>query len=166
MSTFNFNELVRVDDGSGDVYLLIGDGVRAALTAAGQGTPTINPNAVYEAVKRTMLAHGLAGQSCKDDPGTPYPLIDALTPEGESVAAGKEEIERLAGEIWWALRPILNMPHPLDGSLPKFAAGQATPDPRDEIIADLRGQLATSQANYRNVLSAAGSPAHPKEEKE
>jgi len=93
---------------------------------------------------------------------TPTPASPPAT-AAESVTL----LEEVRDVLTWAatvIRPGSDLRTSMDAVTAKIvaaltAAGQATPDPRDELIADLRGQLATLQANYRNVASAAGKAA-------
>jgi uncharacterized protein YyaL (SSP411 family) len=54
---------------------------------------------VYEEIEQTLLSHRLNGWLCADGEGN-YPLTDILTPDGESIQAGYDEIRMMSDSIY------------------------------------------------------------------
>lgn len=60
-----------------------------------------------EAIQKTIRGHYLSFSREADDETQPYPLVDALTPEGAQIIIGEHEIEYLVDHIMGDLLPIL-----------------------------------------------------------
>jgi hypothetical protein len=53
---------------------------------------------LYEEIEKTLKDYRLSRMQCED--GGAYPLTDALTPPGESIQAGYDEIEMICDSIY------------------------------------------------------------------
>src|SRR5579859_7479819 len=53
---------------------------------------------IYEEIEQTLKAHRLSNMQCED--GGAYPLTDALTPPGQTIQAGYDEIEMMCDAIY------------------------------------------------------------------
>ena len=62
---------------------------------------------IYETILRTLEGYKLNYTFLDPEALDHYPLIDALTPDGESIATGKEEIRFLADDIMQDLDSLL-----------------------------------------------------------
>ena len=72
-------------------------------------------NKLADAIVELLRSHRLLYTTTDDGDG--YPLVDALTPPGESsISIGISEIELLAGEIAWLVIPA-ETPQPLTESI-------------------------------------------------
>lgn len=54
---------------------------------------------IYEEIEQTLLHHRLGRWQCADGEGN-YPLTDLLTPDGESIQAGYDEIRLMCDAIY------------------------------------------------------------------
>ena len=74
----------------------------AVLTAMTRATPPgWKRELVHKTIAETLRSHRL--QHSVDRDGEHYPLLDALTPDGETVAVGQQEIELLTDAIYLEL---------------------------------------------------------------
>jgi hypothetical protein len=76
---------------------------RAALIAAltAQGVPEWKRELVGKTIKKTLRSYRLQHTQAED--GDHYPLVDALTPDGETIAVGENEIELLTDALYLEL---------------------------------------------------------------
>ncbi len=54
---------------------------------------------IYEEIEQTLRQHRLSRWQCEDGEGA-YPLTDILTPDGESIQAGYDEIRMICDSIY------------------------------------------------------------------
>jgi hypothetical protein len=62
-------------------------------------------DAIHAALMRVLRSYGLAS-ICTDD-GDPYPLVDALSTPGDTIATGEEEMRRLADALLMEVRDVV-----------------------------------------------------------
>ena len=68
--------------------------------------PTPTEALLHSTIVKVLSEHRLHNMA--DEDGEHYPLVDALTPDGDTLATGEQEIALLADEIWHEVRAALS----------------------------------------------------------
>jgi len=78
-----------------------------------QSVTTPDPNEkLYQVILGALKNHCLHNQVYDDLPDTNYPLVDAVTPKGKTIAVGHEELELLADSIVGEMMDAKLCPNP------------------------------------------------------